>query len=501
MTATATEITIPAALPHQEPIVQSPARFKVVRAGRRGGKTVLAEHCAVVGHGPEQPDGTPMFKAIAHGLDVVWVARDYTQSRIMWHEFVEPRFRNKEGVKVNGSEMTVTILGAGTLFIVSAENIASVRGIGARLAGAVVEEAAWLALGNALRDVILPALMDNEGWLLLISTTNAGPDGGLTEDGSPQIPSYFNQLCAEIRDGKRSAEWAEFHFTARHNPKITERAFQSLVAEYVTPDSPSLKQEVYAELLEVGAGLVLPGLCERHFVTAFHPPSHWQRWLAFDWGYQHPWSLGIYTIDADGQVYKCETLTGRLDLPEQIHAAVRDAGIDPSTLITYAGADIWQSRADRKSAGPTIAEALMELGWVLLPANNSRILGLNNLRRYTYLDPAKPNAAPRFQWMDTSGNRACFNQVKRMTIDPKRVEDALKVDADSAGRGGDDMYDETRYGLMVYPVPTERIADKRDQDNQHPGFDYERRTVREEHSEPVSQRPGFRNPMTWKVPK
>ena len=36
----------------------------------------------------------------------------------------------------------------------------------------------------------------------------------------------------------------------------------------------------------------------------------------------------------------------------------------------------------------------------------------------------------------------------RMTIDPAKPEDALKEDADAAGRGGDDMYDETRYGLM-----------------------------------------------------
>ena len=124
------EILIPAPLPHQEPIVNSPARFKVVRAGRRGGKTVLAEGCAIVGHGPTDATGAPKFKGIAHDLDVVWVARDYTQAGIMWHEFIRPRFKGVPGVRVNEADRTVSLDGAGTLFVISAENIASARGMG-----------------------------------------------------------------------------------------------------------------------------------------------------------------------------------------------------------------------------------------------------------------------------------------------------------------------------------------------------------------------------------
>jgi hypothetical protein len=252
ITAEPTEIHIPAPLDHQWPIVESAARFKVVRAGRRGGKTVLAEGCAIVGHGPEDAERAPLFRGIVHDLDVVWVARDYTQAGIMWHEFIRPRFKGVPGVRVNEAERTVTILGAGTLFVISAENIASARGMGKRLAGMIVEEAAWLDLQSALKDVILPALMDNEGWLLLISTTNAGQDGNQLKEA----PSYFNRICQDIRAGERSDEWAEFHFTAEDNPKITARAFQSLVAEYAA-GSAQLEQEVYAKLIVGGVGLAL----------------------------------------------------------------------------------------------------------------------------------------------------------------------------------------------------------------------------------------------------
>ena len=51
-------------------------------------------------------------------------------------------------------------------------------------------------------------------WLILMSTTNAGPDGNTRA----RVPSYFNLICEEIRAGKRSPEWREFTGTAYDNP-------------------------------------------------------------------------------------------------------------------------------------------------------------------------------------------------------------------------------------------------------------------------------------------
>jgi hypothetical protein len=36
-----------------------------------------------------------------------------------------------------------------------------------------------------------------------------------------------------------------------------------------------------------------------------------------------------------------------------------------------------------------------------------------------------------------------------MVHDPKNAEDVLKVNADGDGRGGDDDYDQVRYGCMA----------------------------------------------------
>ena len=472
--AAADEIRIPAALPHQKPCALSPAPRKVARAGRRGGKTVLAEYCAIVGHGPRNAQGVPRFKGVAHGFDVIWVARDYTQAGIMWHEFIRPRFKGKPGVAINETNRTVTLAGAGTLHVVSAENIASVRGAGARLAGVIVEEAAWLDLEDALRNVILPALMDNEGWLLLISTTNAGPDG----NAEGRIPSYFNVICEEIRAGERSEEWEEFHFTAEDNPKISAAAFAGLVAEYPA-GSPSLRQEVYAELLTGGVGLALEQVsAERHLVPPYPVPEHWTRFGAFDWGFNHPYVFGDFAADEDGNVVLVDSVWGRGEMPRQIIMRVQLA-LPAWRQFEYvsAGHDCWHDHKARGENTPTIAEQFYAAGIPLIQANVSRVTGLNNLRSYLAWQPTDDTVEtlPRFTMMDTPGNRRVLRCLQQMQIDPKRPEDALKVDA-SPGTGsdgfpvnGDDAYDMTRYALASRPVRAQRQRAPR-HEHQHPGF-------------------------------
>lgn len=471
----ADELVMPEPIGLQVRLLDSPAPRKVARWGRRTGKTRAAFYASMMGHGPGWDTDEPKFRGVLQGGDVVWIAQNYPNlTTVLWREEIVPRMGHLPWVNLNAQRHDVEIPGVGALLLRSGdrEAIDSIRGIGKRLLGVIIDEAAWLDLRGALQDVILPALMDNDGWLIVMSTTNAGPDGGYDDTGAPQVPSYFNVICQEITDGKRSAEWEQFEGTAADNPEISARALAELIAEY-PPNSPKLDQEVYAKLLETGVGLALPGLAEKtHMVDAFQPPEHWNQWASFDWGFHHPWAMGRFCIDEDGQAYKRDTLSGRLDLPEQIDQKARAAGFDPRKVLVHAGGDIWRARMKKgEFAGPTIAEELMKLGWQLIPANDARVAGLNNIRRYTYIDPQRPDVKPRFLWMRTPGNVACLAQMARMPLDPKNPEDALKIDADSAGRGGDDYYDETRYGLMARPLTSLPVPPS-ERENQAMGFDY-----------------------------
>lgn len=462
--------------------LDSPAPYKVLRVGRRGSKTRFAFNAALTGHGPGWEDQTPLHKGVLQGGDVVWICPTYSNlSTVLWREEIEPRMGHLPWVTLNKTTHDVEIPGLGALMLRSGDRSAidSIRGIGKRLRGVIVDEAAHMDLRGALLDVILPACLDNGAWLILMSTTNAGSDGGYDDTGAPQMPSYFNLICKQIQANERGREWVEFYGTAYDNPTLEPAAIDALIAEY-PPDSPKLKQEVFAELLESGVGLALPGLSEAsHMVPAFAPPRHWNSFAGFDWGYHHPWSFGWYTVDEDGQVYKRESLSGRLDLPEAIDAKVRAAGIDPSMVIIHAGPDVWRTRVSSKGAikgeltGPTVAERLQAMGWLLVPAADARVAGLNNLREYTWIDPTKhPAPRPRFLWMRTAGNEACLAQVARMQLDPSNPEDALKVDADASGRGGDDYYDENRYALMSRPIFARPAGRGVAEQGQTAGFDY-----------------------------
>jgi hypothetical protein len=202
------------------PILESPAKRKVLRCGRRFGKSRFAMVAAIDGHGPRDPKtGRRRFPGILQGKDIVWVAQDYPNlSTVMWREEFVPRFKHLPFVSMNANEHYIQVHGLGTLYLRPETAIGGIRGIGKNLGGVIADEAAWYDLEAALKDVILAALLDNDGWLILMSTTNAGLDGNLEK----RTPSYFNIICEEIRSKQRSAEWEEFYGTAYDNPRLSK---------------------------------------------------------------------------------------------------------------------------------------------------------------------------------------------------------------------------------------------------------------------------------------
>lgn len=64
-----------------------------------------------------------------------------------------------------------------------------------------------------------------------------------------------------------------------------------------------------------------------------------------------------------------------------------------------------------------------------------------------------------------------------MQLAEKSLEDALKVDADAAGKGGDDGYDMVRYGLASRPLksaPAEESEEFRASSSEELKADHER---------------------------
>lgn len=240
--------------------------------------------------------------------------------------------------------------------------------------------------------------------------------------------------------------------------------------EYVD-ELDALPEPLRSQLLDgdfaAGLGMALEELSwDAHLVPAFEPPKHWIWFGAFDWGFSHPWAFGAYCVAEDGEIYKVDTLTGRHHQPHEIAQRIREKfGPERFAYIT-AGRDIFAEHKARGESVRTISEQMQDYGFYFSPANVARVHGLNRLREaisWRGKGPAIPglfdrhglplreDGVPQLRFMDTRGNRLAFDQLSNIAVNPDDPEDALKIDADEMGQGGDDIYDETRYAAASRP--------------------------------------------------
>jgi len=225
---------------------------------------------------------------------------------------------------------------------------------------------------------------------------------------------------------------------------------------------------------DAGAGLGLQELQrDKHLTPRVDGiPSYWMVFGAFDWGYEHPFSFGLFVCDGDGFVTLVDSVAGRHLQPPDIALRILDRldalGLGKARVqYTVAGHDCWADIKSRSERVPTIAEEFARLGLPLRRANISRIAGVQNIRRYIRwkerdsLDGVEREVSPHFRLCDTPANRRVYECLETRVSDPDDPEDILKTDADHRGEGGDDAYDMVRYGLASRPlVPVLQAAER-----------------------------------------
>lgn len=199
---------------------------------------------------------------------------------------------------------------------------------------------------------------------------------------------------------------------------------------------------------------------ETHFIKPFDIPRHWNRFGAYDFGFNHPAAFGWFANDEDGNTYLYREL---IQAGQRIDQFAKRLNEYPDTAQCYpmvAGHDCWTTRAvlRTESLPPTIAEEFATHGILLKRATIDRIQGAAQIRSYlalrqvgeTIVDGKPLVTRPRFYIFNTCP--VSYDTLSRMIHDPDRVEDVLKVDAtDGDPMSGDDAYDMIRYGLMSRP--------------------------------------------------
>lgn len=185
-------------MPWQLKVWQTQARFKVIAAGRRTGKSNYVIK-RLLAKGLEAPEGSA----------VVYVAPTLGQARqIAWDALQEQGKGVVKSAHVN--QMDVVLTTGRKIHIRSAENPDTLRGL--KLYYAALDEAAFMKDEAIWTKIIRPALADLRGEADFISS----PDGR----------NWFHSLYQyALTSGDK--DWAAFHFTTHDNPTIPKEEIEA----------------------------------------------------------------------------------------------------------------------------------------------------------------------------------------------------------------------------------------------------------------------------------
>ena len=217
--------------PSQLEVLKSPVRFKVVSAGRRFGKTIMALNW--------------MLERACNKPESVcwWVAPVYSQSRVAYRRLVEGLRRSDAldiCLKKSDSEMFIEFVNHSWLFFRSAEKYDNLRAEG--IHRLVIDEAARVDR-EAWEAVLRPAISDTKGDVMFIST--------------PKGRNWFYELY--LYGKSPDPAWADYQawsFPTSDNPIIPEKDIEQ--ARKSLPEK-IFRQEYLAEFIEE-EGEVIPNV-------------------------------------------------------------------------------------------------------------------------------------------------------------------------------------------------------------------------------------------------
>src|SRR6056300_1998295 len=289
-------------LPWQKEVWNSPARFKVVAAGRRTGKSRLAAYLLIV-NALQADKGHGFYVAPTQGQ-----ARD-----IMWQTLLEVGHPVIQGSHVNN--LQIKLVNGATISLKGADRPETMRGVSLKFL--VMDEYADMK-PEVWEQILRPALADQKGQALFI--------------GTPMGRNHFYDLYLYGEKGDDSS-FASFHFTSFNNNLIEaseiDRAKKSM-------SSYAFRQEFMASFEALGSEMFK----EDWVSYEKDEPSGGDYYIAIDLaGFEEvgkkrtkntkldSTAIAVVKIQDDGSWWVANIITGRWDLnttAEKILQAVRD---------------------------------------------------------------------------------------------------------------------------------------------------------------------------------
>lgn len=181
----------------------SPARVKWLAGARRSGKSTDGLDYLLIGHGPRDAHGLPMFRGAmnppGYVLDPTYVVAAPTREMVkrLWWKRIKARLGSVWVDKVNETELTIDLVNGAQIICLGMDR--PTRGEGFAIDGLVGDEFAyWKA--KAFEESLRPAM----------STVGRPPGWGILM-GKPAGRNHFFESWQKARDGKRKGHDA-FHW-------------------------------------------------------------------------------------------------------------------------------------------------------------------------------------------------------------------------------------------------------------------------------------------------
>jgi hypothetical protein len=275
--------------PPQSDVFQNNARFRILVAGRRFGKTYLAM--------------VELCRAAWNPGSLVWyVGPTYRQAkRIAWRPLKEMTLPYWKG-RPNESDLRIELVTGGTICLRGADNYDSLRGDG--LDFLVLDEYASIAR-EAWPEVLRPALADKQGKALFIGT-----------------PHGYNHFYDLHREAQNRPDWAVFQYTTEQGGNVSREEIESATHEL---DERVYRQEFQASFENLTAGMVYYAFSRSENVhpVRYDPqlPIFWSLDFNID-----PMCSVIGQRDGDRVNILAELALENSNTPEACQAFVRRAG-------------------------------------------------------------------------------------------------------------------------------------------------------------------------------
>jgi hypothetical protein len=219
---------------HQRKVARSPARFKVMRGGRRSGKTVLKTE-------------TMIFKAVSRlvtlsrafpNRSVIFIAPTQKQARTIIWEALKARLHGIADFNESRLELSIPTEegGKATIYVGGWENRENYRGMSNVIHIEFDEVDTMKDFFIGWEEIFKPMLMETGG--------SAG-FGGTPKKENPNIRRLE-------KDAENKLDWDCFHFSSWDNPGFPRKELEQAREEM---DGETYKQEIMAEYVDNAGAL------------------------------------------------------------------------------------------------------------------------------------------------------------------------------------------------------------------------------------------------------